>query len=87
MDQLSTQINVSADVTATAVYRLIGDANCDGAVDFFDIDPFLMALFDPSNYVTTFCDGSLDTVDCDGSSGVDFFDIDAFISCLFGACP
>ncbi len=64
-----------------------GDANCDGLVDFFDIDAFLQALFDPTGYAATFCGGSNCAVDVDCSGGVDFFDIDAFLACLFSACP
>ena len=64
-----------------------GDANCDGAVDFFDIDPFLMALFDPPAYAAAFCGGSICAADADCSGIIDFFDIDPFLACLFGACP
>ncbi len=64
-----------------------GDANCDGNVDFFDIDPFLLALFDPTTYASTFCDGSTANADTDCSGSVDFFDIDPFLACLFSACP
>ncbi len=64
-----------------------GDANCDGSVDFFDIDPFLEALFDPIGYAAVYCGGSTDTVDVDCSGGVDFFDIDPFLACLFSSCP
>jgi hypothetical protein len=66
---------------------LRGDANCDGAVDFFDIDPFLLALFDLPNYQATYCDGSLVAADVDCSGAIDFFDIDPFLSCLFSTCP
>ncbi len=64
-----------------------GDANCDGTLDFFDIDPFLLALFDQPAYITTFCGGNLCAADanCDGT--VDFFDIDALLDCLFVGCP
>ncbi len=62
------------------------DANCDGIVDFFDIDPFIMALFDPPGYAAAFCDGAPCGVDVDCSGVVDFFDIDPFIACLFGGC-
>jgi hypothetical protein len=64
-----------------------GDANCDGSIDFFDIDPFLEALFDPVGYHGAFCGGSICAVDADCSGAVDFFDIDPFIACLFAACP
>jgi hypothetical protein len=63
-----------------------GDANCDGSVDFFDIDPFVLALFNLPEYQTQHCGGSTATVDVDSSSGVDFFDIDPFLACQFGGC-
>jgi hypothetical protein len=69
----------------TAVSR--GDANCDGLVDFFDIDPFLMSLFDTPTYQATFCGGSLCAVDTNCDAILNFFDIDPFLACLFGGCP
>ncbi len=63
---------------------LDGDVNCDGAVDFFDIDPMLLALFDAAAYAATYpgCDNG--DVNNDGST--DFFDIDPFLNCLFNNC-
>lgn len=63
-----------------------GDANCDGRIDFFDIDAFLAALFDPPAYAATYCDGDAAQVDVDCSGTVDFFDIDPFVACLFDTC-
>lgn len=63
------------------------DTNCDGAVDFFDIDPFLLALFDPTGYEAAFPDCALESADCNNDMSVDFFDIDAFLACLFATCP
>lgn len=64
-----------------------GDANCDGTVDFFDIDAFLLALFDAPGYLEVYCGGSLCAADANCSGNVDFFDIDAFLACLFSSCP
>jgi hypothetical protein len=64
-----------------------GDADCDGTVDFFDIDAFLEALFEPPSYATMFCGGAICTTDIDCSGAVDFFDIDGFLACVFGDCP
>jgi hypothetical protein len=69
-----------------------GNANCTDSIDFFDIDPFLEALFDlgapgvPGTYLGDFCGGSICAVDVDCSGTVDFFDIDPFLDCLFSAC-
>jgi hypothetical protein len=61
-----------------------GDANCDGTVDFFDIDAFLQALFDPSGYAAAYpaC-APLGTADVNNDGSVDFFDIDGFLAILF----
>ncbi len=63
-----------------------GDANCDGSIDFFDIDPLLDALFDPAGYAAAYCSGQFCAADTDCSGSVDFFDIDPFLNCLFGGC-
>ncbi len=62
-----------------------GDANCDGSIDFFDIDPFLQALFDTPGYLATFpaCDGTIFSADANRDGSIDFFDIDAFLDALF----
>jgi hypothetical protein len=65
-----------------------GDLNCDGSVNVFDIDPFVMALTDPGGYATIFpsCDRML--ADCNCDDLVNAFDIDAFVNCLVsGNCP
>jgi hypothetical protein len=67
-----------------------GDANCDDEVNFFDIDPFVMALFDRSAYDTLFCGGDHCSIDMDCSGTINFFDIDPFVATLFGEpapCP
>lgn len=52
---------------------LLGDANCDGTVDFFDIQPFIDIL---SN------NGFKPQADIDGNEVVNFFDIAGFITIL-----
>ncbi len=64
-------------------YRL-GDMNCDGAVDFFDIDPFVMAVTDAETFESTY-ECPLVNGDCNNDGQVDFFDIDAFVDILTGA--
>lgn len=61
-----------------------GDLNCDGQRDFFDIDAFLLALFDASAYAAAHPDCERRLADLNGDDGVDFFDIDPFVACLFG---
>ena len=54
---------------------LKGDVNLDGAVDFFDIQPFIDQLSGAGSQPEA-------DVNCDGV--VDFFDIQAFIDVLSG---
>jgi hypothetical protein len=60
------------------------DCNCDDVVDFFDIDPFLLALFDAAGYAAQYpaCDRL--SADANDDGAVDFFDIDPFLALLFG---
>ncbi len=67
-----------------------GDLNCDGVLNAFDIDPFVLALADEEAYYAAFpdCDRMHADINCDGT--VDAFDIDAFVGCIGEAgcdCP
>ena len=67
---------------------LLGDCNCDGFVNVFDIDAFVLALTDAQQWAATYsCDIRNCDCNCDGS--VNVFDIDPFVQCLTGdcACP
>ncbi len=61
-----------------------GDLNCDGALNVFDIDPFVLALTDPAGYATAYpaCDSLL--ADMNGDGVVNAFDIDPFVEALAG---
>ncbi len=64
------------------------DADCDGSVVLADIDPFLLAIFDPAAYAGGHpaCPRAAADVNLDGR--VDLFDIDAFVACLIDeVCP
>jgi hypothetical protein len=63
-----------------------GDVDCDGDVDFFDIDPFVTALSGPVAYYTAYPNCNWLNADTSCNGAVDFFDIDAFVACLGGAC-
>ncbi len=63
---------------------LHGDMNCDGDVDFFDIDPFVLALSDPAGYVAIYPECHLLNGDCNGDGALTFDDIDCFIALLSG---
>lgn len=67
-----------------AVEGLVGDLNCDGSVDFFDIDPFITALLYSSAYDGAFPDCDRSLADTNGDGTVSFFDIDPFVTLLTG---
>jgi hypothetical protein len=64
------------------------DCNCDGLVNNFDIDPFVLAISDPAGYAIAYpaCNYWNADVNCDGL--VNNFDIDPFVTCIEqGGCP
>jgi len=64
-----------------------GDTNCDGAVDFDDINPFVTAIVDQTTYEAKYpaCFWLNGDIDCSG--GVDFDDISPFVAHLVtGTC-
>ena len=62
----------------------LGDLNCDGSVNAFDIDPFVLALTDPAGYAAAWPDCDIMLADCNGDGVVDAFDIDPFVELLTG---
>jgi len=62
----------------------IGDLNCDGAVDFDDINPFVMALTDPASYADAYPDCDCMNGDANGDGVVNFDDINPFVDLLLG---
>ena len=67
---------------------VLGDLNCDGAVNNFDIDPFVIALTDPGAYGEQFPSCRIENADVNADGSVNNFDIDPFVECLVaGGCP
>ena len=62
----------------------IGDVNCDGVIDTLDIEPFLVALFDPQGYEALYPDCDITLADIDGNGIIDALDIEPFLWLLFG---
>ncbi|MBL8880015.1 MAG: hypothetical protein JNG88_12920 [Phycisphaerales bacterium] len=63
---------------------LRGDANCDGEVNNFDIDPFVLALTNPSAYAAAHPDCTIDNADVNMDGAVNNFDIDPFVALITG---
>jgi hypothetical protein len=61
-----------------------GDLNCDGAVDGYDIDPFVLALTDPAAYAAAHPDCDYMLADVNGDGAVNGYDIDPFVGVLTG---
>jgi hypothetical protein len=62
----------------------IGDLNCDGLVNTFDIDPFVLALTDPAAYAGVYPECNALLADCNNDGAVNAFDIDPFVDVLTG---
>ncbi len=62
----------------------VGDVNCDGAVDFDDISPFVDALGGEISFLSQYPDCQWLNADADGNGTVDFDDINPFVGLLGG---
>ena len=63
---------------------LTGDLNCDGSVNFVDINPFVLRLSNPTAYQAAYpgCPNANADINADGS--VNFRDINPFVALLAG---
>ena len=60
----------------------VGDVNCDGLVNLFDVDPFVLALTDADAYATAYPCCDILRADCDGDDRISMFDIDPFVELI-----
>ncbi len=65
-----------------ALAVLPGDMNCDGVVNAFDIDPFVLALTDPAAYAAAYPTCDVLHGDVNGDGMLNAFDIDPFVELL-----
>ncbi|MGD8451974.1 MAG: dockerin type I domain-containing protein [Phycisphaerae bacterium] len=63
---------------------LVGDLNCDGIVNNFDITAFIKALTDPAGYGVVYPNCDVNLADVNGDGLVNNFDISPFIDLLTG---
>ena len=61
-----------------------GDMNCDGVINFADINPFVLALTGQAAYQAAFPDCDYLNADINGDGLVDFADINPFVALLSG---
>ncbi|MGE0481748.1 MAG: RHS repeat-associated core domain-containing protein [Phycisphaerae bacterium] len=65
-----------------AQVRSYGDANCDGAVNNFDVDAFVLAVADAEEYETEYPTCDILNCDMNGDGLVNNFDLDPFVGVL-----
>jgi pyrrolidone-carboxylate peptidase len=81
----ATEITVRVLTTYLDLQRKVaGDLDCDGDVDFDDINPFVLALSDPITYQQVYPGCPLVNADVDGNGVVDFDDVNPFVVLLSG---
>ena len=78
------EMNLSSSGDCSAGYAP-GDTNCDGLVNYGDIDPFVVAITDAGDYGAANPDCDIMNADCNGDGLVNYGDIDAFVSLLSGS--
>lgn len=61
---------------------ILGNMNCDCAVDLLDVDPFILALLDPIGYATLYPACNILRGDIQPNGGVDGGDVQGFLSLL-----
>ena len=66
---------------------LLGDANCDGVVDFADINAFVLALSNPDEFWATYPGCTIGNCDCNQDGVIDFNDINKFVEFISGGAP
>lgn len=64
------------------VSLLLGDMDCDGDVDFDDVDDFVLGLEDPDAYEVLYGKPALTRGDIDSDGDQDFDDVDNFVDVL-----
>ena len=72
----------SGGLTLLLEAGLLGDLNCDGVLNAFDIDPFVLALIDPAGYASAWPDCDIMLADINGDGEINAFDIDPFVELL-----
>ena len=75
----------SPDAGADEWHARPGDCNCDGQLDFADINPFVLVITDPQGYSAAFPDCALITGDINGDGIVNIADINPFVAALVAA--
>lgn len=73
----------SGTLTVTRIPAVTGDMNWDSEVNAFDIEAFLMGLFEPELYIEIYGFDPIFPGDCNRNGTFDAFDIESFLDILF----
>lgn len=65
----------------------LADLNCDGVVNSFDLDAFVLAITAPAQFAGAFPECNPLAGDLNADGYLNHFDIDLFARCLAGECP
>jgi WD40 repeat protein len=71
-------------VVARTPGGIVGDLNCDGAVDFGDINPFVLALWGRGPYEQAYPSCDYFNADVNGNGHVGFEDVNRFVTLVGG---
>jgi hypothetical protein len=79
----------TVDADDLALFGHPGDLDCNGIIEFDDINPFVLAISSPEAYQASYPNCRLLNGDCNGDGLVDFDDINPFVVLLSAgaACP
>ena len=84
LGQTPDLLTIAGNQYAHLLLDPLGDLNCDGAINSLDVDPFVLALTDPNNYLTAYPDCHLEYADTNGDGSINSLDIDPFVDLLTG---
>ncbi len=74
--------SVSSEAAMLTITGLLADMNCDGVVNFDDINAFVLALMSGTEYAAAYPNCNRNLADCNGDGYVDFDDINPFVALL-----
>ncbi|MGE0479902.1 MAG: hypothetical protein AB7Q17_05455, partial [Phycisphaerae bacterium] len=79
-DALGSRVEFLRNVTCTP--DVVGDTNCDGEFNNFDVEPFVLAIADPELFAQHYPNCDINRADVNGDGRVNNFDINGFVDLL-----
>ncbi len=80
----ASRLIASSGVTLNAFEPVapIADVNCDGSVNGFDVDPFVLAISDPERFAEAYPACDIEAADTNQDGSIDGHDIERFVTRL-----